>query len=88
MIELRPLVENELRRLDRERRSAADRQVVEELRRALRGLRGRLPQYDLPPVLGAGGGDVADGRGTPEPLDPEEAAPTEPELFPPATLRR
>jgi hypothetical protein len=86
MIELRPLVENELRRLDRERRSAADRQVVEELRRALRGLRGRLPQYDLPPVLGAGGGDVADGRGTPEPLDPEEAAPTELELFPAGDL--
>jgi len=40
MIGLRPLVENELRRLDRERRAAADRQVVEELRRALRGLRG------------------------------------------------
>jgi len=86
MIGLRPLVENELRRLDRERRAAADRQVVEELRRALRGLRGRLPQYDLPPVLGAGGGDVADGRGAPEPLDPEEGAPVELELFPAGDL--
>ena len=86
MIDLRPPVENELRRLDRERRAAADRQVVEELRRALRGLRGRLPQYDLPPVLGAGGGDVADGRGAPEQLDPEETAPAELDLFPAGDL--
>src|SRR6266481_3436364 len=87
MIDLRPLVENELRRLEHERRAAADRQVVEELRRALRGLRGRLPQYDLPPVLGAGGGgEVADGRGGREPLDPEEASPAEIELFPAGDL--
>jgi hypothetical protein len=86
MIDLRPPVENELRRLDRERRAAADRQVVEELRRALRGLRGRLPQYDLPPVLGGGGGARADGRGAPEPFDPEEAAPAELELFPAGDL--
>jgi hypothetical protein len=87
MIDLRPLVEDELRRFDRERRAAADRQVVEELRRALRGLRGRLPQYDLPAVAGGGGGDaVADGRGAPEPLDPGEAGFGEPELFPAGAL--
>src|SRR6266446_6004323 len=88
MIDLRPLVENELRRLDRERRAAADRQVVEELRRALRGLRGRLPQYDLPPVLGAGGGDRADGRGAREPVElpEEEASVAELELFPAGDL--
>jgi len=86
MIDLRPLVENELRRLERERRAAADRHVVEELRRALRGLRGRLPQYDLPPVLGSRGGVVSDGRGAPEPLDPEEAAPAELELLPAGDL--
>ena len=65
---LRPLVEGELRRLEQERRAAANRQVVEDLRRALRGLRSRLPQYDLPPVLGGRG--EADGmegeRGAPE----------------------
>ncbi len=87
MIELRPPVESELQRLERERRAAADRQVVEELRRALRGLRGRLPQYDLPPVLGARGGLGSDGRGAPEPLDLEEAAPGgELELFPAGAL--
>jgi len=88
MLELQPLVENELRRLERERRAASDRQVVEELRRALRGLRGRLPQYDLPPVLGAGGGDRADGRGAPEPVElpEEEASVAELELFPAGDL--
>jgi len=86
MIDLRPLVENELRRLERERRAAADRQVVQELRRALRGLRGRLPQYDLPPVLGAGGGFASEGRGAPEPLEPEETGPARPELFPAGPL--
>jgi len=88
MGELRPLVENELRRLERERRVASDKQVVEELRRALRGLRGRLPQYDLPPVLGGGGGEGADGRGAPEPVElPEEEAPVaELELFPAGDL--
>src|SRR5437899_3720237 len=87
MVELRPLVENELRRLERERRAAADRQVVEELRRALRGLRGRLPQYDLPPVLGAGGGEGSDERGAPEPIELEEAAAGgELELFPAGDL--
>src|SRR5437870_5152137 len=86
MLELQPLVENELRRLERARRAAADRQVVEELRKALRGLRGRLPQYDLPPVLGARGGDGSDGRGAPEPLDVEDAASGQPELFPAGAL--
>jgi len=86
MIDLRPLLENELRRLERERRVAADRQVVEELRRALRGLRGRLPQYDLPPVLGARGGLGSEGRGAPEPLEPEETIPAESELFPAGPL--
>ena len=54
MARLRPLVEEELRRFERERRATANRQVVEDLRRALRGLRTRLPQYDLPPALGIG----------------------------------
>ena len=86
MVDLRPLVENELRRLERERRAAADRQVVDELRRALRGLHGRLPQYDLPPVVGGRGGDGSDGRGAPEPIELEEATPAELELFPAGDL--
>jgi len=89
MIDLRPLVENELKRLERERRAATDRQVVEELRRALRGLRGRLPQYDLPAVLGAGGAADAEVRGGPEPADfPEGVPPGELELFPPGPLEK
>jgi len=43
-------VEAELKRLDRERGAAASRQVVQDLRRALKGLRNRLPQYELPAV--------------------------------------
>src|SRR3989442_11846248 len=51
MVDLRPLVENELRRLERERRAAADRQGVEGVRRALRGLRGRPPPDGTPSRL-------------------------------------
>ena len=83
MRELRPLVEGELRRLDRERRAAADRQVVEDLRRALRGLRHRLPQYDLPAVLGGRGEEdgAADAPGAPEPGEGEVVPMAQPELF-------
>jgi hypothetical protein len=49
---LAPAVEAELKRLDRERGAAASRQVVQDLRRALKGLRSRLPQYELPTVEG------------------------------------
>ena len=45
-----PLVEGELRRLDQERQATTSRQLLGELRRALRGLRTRLPQYELPKV--------------------------------------
>jgi hypothetical protein len=44
------LVEAELGRLDRERQATTSRQLLSELRRALRGLRARLPQYELPKV--------------------------------------
>jgi hypothetical protein len=47
---LRPLVLAELERLDSQRRAAADREIVKDLQRALRGLRKHLPQYDLPEV--------------------------------------
>jgi hypothetical protein len=52
MERLAPLVGAELDRLETERRAAIDRDVVRELRRALRGLRRRLPQYDMPRVDG------------------------------------
>ena len=86
--EARPLVDAELRRLERERRVAADRMVVEELRRALRGLRHRLPQYDLPAVRGAGGDAEAAATGLAEAGEGEESEVpmAEPELFPAGPL--
>jgi hypothetical protein len=86
MGELRPRVEEELRRLEHERRAATNRQVVEDLRRALRGLRSRLPQYDLPTVLGARGGAEAEDRGQAEVSEPEEVPIAQPELFPAGPL--
>jgi len=91
---LRPLVEAELGRLERERRSAADRRVVEDLRRALRGLRSRLPQYDLPAVPGGRDTDAAEerGRSLPEgesaepPVEGDLTSPAQPPLFPPGPL--
>jgi hypothetical protein len=49
---LAPLVTAELDRMDRERSAASSRQVMNDLRRAFRGLRDRLPQYELPAVEG------------------------------------
>jgi hypothetical protein len=91
MLELGRAVETELRRLERERRAAADRQVVEDLRRALRGLRTRLPQYDLPAVRGAGG-EAEGGEDAPRGAAPGLAAEAglepmaQPELFRPGPL--
>jgi Histidine kinase-, DNA gyrase B-, and HSP90-like ATPase len=45
-----PFVEAELGRLEHERQATTSRQLLGELRRALRGLRARLPQYELPKV--------------------------------------
>ena len=93
---LRPLVEAELGRLDRERRAAVDRQVVLELRRALRGFARRLPHYELPPI--ADGGERASeaieapeapaGATVPRAAEapPEPIVDTQPELFPPGPL--
>lgn len=60
---LEPLVHAELDRLEAERRSSADREVVRELQRALRGLRRRLPRYDLPHIEGRSEPDGANGPG-------------------------
>lgn len=69
-----PLVDAELTRFERERQATTSRQLLAELRRALRGLRSRLPQYELPKVeetaaesvgtpalTGTGTGAVANG---------------------------
>jgi hypothetical protein len=50
MIDYAPLVEAELARFESERQATTSRQMLTELRRALRGLRARLPQYELPKV--------------------------------------
>ena len=89
MARLQPLVEGELARLQQERQAAVDREVVQQLRRALRGFRRRLPNYDLPSV--AGGGEDGDARGAPagEALAAdgvEVEAPDVPELFPAGPL--
>lgn len=80
---LRPLVEAELERLDAERRAARDRDVVRELSRALRGLRRRLPQYDLPAVeSGREGGPAPGGNGAGTALPEPHPETPEPELEP------
>jgi hypothetical protein len=78
----------QLDRLERERRAAADRHVVDELRKALRGLREKLPLLDLPAVAG-GGPDAASARGarldlraTPRPAATPAAATTTPATTP------
>ncbi len=91
LIELGPLVEAQLQRFERERREEMDRNVLRELRRALRGLGRRLPHYDLPPVADS---DASNGRASPgEPLsdstgaaldEPSDSEP--PSLFPPGPL--
>jgi len=96
-----PLVEAELGRLERERGAAASRQVVQDLRRALKGLRDRLPQYELPTVasseaelrdaaeagIAPSGAEAAAGDGAGESQD--EASPGRDrtlDLFPPGPL--
>jgi Histidine kinase-, DNA gyrase B-, and HSP90-like ATPase len=60
MAEYASLIEAALARLERERQATTSRQLLSDLRRALRGLRARLPQYELPRVEAA---EVA-GEGT------------------------
>lgn len=52
MERLVPEIEAELGRFEKERSEVASRQTMQELKRALRGLRDRLPQYELPHVPG------------------------------------
>jgi hypothetical protein len=75
---LAPAVEVELARLDHERKAAVDRDVVRELRRALRGFERRLPRYELPRVgASVGERDQAAEPGS-VPLDPSDHGPGEP----------
>jgi len=91
---LEPLVRAELARLESVRRAAIDRQIVDELRRALRGLRNRLPHYELPAIAEGHERDAPAAETTGAPLPPTsmpEVAPDEevaqqPELLPPGPL--
>ena len=94
---LEAAITRELDQLDQRRRADADRHLVEELRKAMRGLRERMPHYDLPAVdhgdetrePAAKGAELAK-------VEPENALqpqaneqPTEqgqPQLFPPGPL--
>jgi hypothetical protein len=82
------LVNAELKRLDTERRATLDRDVVRDLKRALRGFRRRLPQYDLPRVEGREERPAAPEDGAALPDEPERDAtpPEKPFLFPPGPL--
>ena len=83
LLGLVPLVTAELDRMERERGVASNRQIMSDLRRAFRGLRDRLPQYELPAVdsEGTGPADVSRTSGL-LPLgesDGEGAGPVPPE---------
>ncbi|HEY5924693.1 MAG TPA: ATP-binding protein [Kofleriaceae bacterium] len=90
-------VSRELDRLDQQRRAAADRHLVDDLRKALRGLRQRMPHYELPAVDRGheGRGDMPPGKPLPPPesatpeddLPPSSAKP-QADLFPPGPLAR
>ncbi len=76
LAQLAPQVQATLDRQLHQRHAASERQLMLELRRALRGLRERLPHLELPAGRGGRGGAgndrVADplGTGTAIPLDP------------------
>ncbi len=91
---LQPLLADELERLDDKRQAVADRSVARELRRALRGLSTRLPQYALPIVEAAKGSADAGPAGEPQaphPVDDDDDGSPRPalnnlSLFPPGPL--
>ncbi len=79
-----PRIDAELARLDGERKAAVDRDVVRDLRRALRGFQRRLPRYDFPNVS-SNEGEAAPAAGDGAPLgkvgdEPVGATPDPPEL--------
>jgi hypothetical protein len=85
---LSPKVNAELARLDDERRAAADRDVVRDIKRALRGFTRRLPRYELPRVQAASGGEAMEaptGERVPEDGGDGAAGSEPPTAAPPAT---
>jgi hypothetical protein len=89
MDDLAPLVLGELARLDAERDEAVDRNVVRELRRALRGIERRLPHLDLPSVATTSGprGNAAGGAtAAPEPEESSDDDDADVTLFAPGPL--
>lgn len=91
---LEPAVNRELSRFAQQLRAEADRQLVDDLRKALRGLRERMPHYDLPAVgvgrdtgeVGADGELVAERRSVEEPPPEDVDERPQPELFAPGPL--
>jgi hypothetical protein len=66
LAQIEPHVQVALDRQLAQRHAASERQLLSELRRALRGLRDRLPHLELPAtIIGRGG---ANGEGAPDPL--------------------
>src|SRR5205085_7673120 len=83
-------IKAEVARREGERRVASERRVIDELRRALRGLTARLPEYDLPAARGERGrggsaaveddveaGDTAEGEVATGPLASVRIVPAE-----------
>ena len=101
---LEPQVTRELERFDRQRRAEADRHLVDELRKALKGLRERMPHYELPAVHtgSEATGPSTQGKALPPPSPTgiagvpapaegdvaEEQGHPQPDLFPPGPLAR
>lgn len=95
---IEPMIEAGLAIHEQRRRSESDRHLVDELRKALRGLHERMPHYDLPSVddvrahVAATDEAAVDGLAleqaeTPaaeRPHEPHE--PAQPDLFPPGPL--
>jgi hypothetical protein len=84
---IEPALTEQLDAHDRKRRSEADRHLVDDLRKALRGLHERMPQYDLPAIDRGHELEPPGGPGVPlgEPPAPEPSGPQR-TLFPAGPL--
>jgi len=97
---LEPAITRNLDELDKRRRADADRHLVDELRKAMRGLRERMPHYDLPAVEhgnetnehGTRGRALASAPAMEPAVEVDELSdavePTQAPLFPPGPLAR
>jgi hypothetical protein len=89
---IEPVIEAALAIHEQRRRSESDRHLVDDIRKALRGLHERMPHYDLPRV-DDGGASTPASPVTGSPLETVEAPTGEenderpqPDLFPPGPL--